>query len=70
MNTPIRGFRLPSLKSAWNLVYLGQNGDVREILRNTIGGCLEDWELEKTDFHEKPKPRICVFRHHILKKGT
>ena len=32
---------LPSLKSAWDLVYLGQNCDVREILRNVIG-CLED----------------------------
>ena len=52
MNTPIRGFRLPSLKSAWNLVYPGQNGDVREILRNLIG-FLENWKLEKTDFLRK-----------------
>ena len=43
------GFRLPSWKSACDLVYPGQNRDVREILRNLIG-CLEDWKLEKTDF--------------------
>ena len=31
------GFCLPSLKSAWDLVYPGQNRDVREILRDLIG---------------------------------
>ena len=41
------GFRLPSVKSAWDLVYSEQNRDVREISRNLIG-CLEDCELEKT----------------------
>ena len=40
-------FCLPSLKSAWNLIYPGKNRDVREILVNLIG-CLEDQELEKT----------------------
>ena len=28
------GFHLPSLRSAWDLVYLVQNRDFREILRN------------------------------------
>ena len=37
------GFCLPSLKSAWDLVYLGKL-NVREILGNLIG-CLEDWEI-------------------------
>ena len=37
------GFHLPSLRSAWDLVYLVQNRDFREILRNLIGR-LEDWE--------------------------
>ena len=41
------GFRLPSLKSVWDLVYPVQNPDVKEILRNLIG-CLGDWGLEKT----------------------
>ena len=43
------GFCLPSLKSAWDLVYPRQNIkilDVKEILRNLIG-CLEDWETRK-----------------------
>ena len=53
-NTPIQG-----LKSTWDLVYPGQNCDVREILRNLIG-CWEDWELEKTDFSWEIKPRIGV----------
>ena len=35
------GFRLPSLKSAWDLDYPEQNRDTREILRNLIG-CSED----------------------------
>ena len=35
-------FRLPSLKSAWDLVYPELNRDVREILTNLIG-CLEDF---------------------------
>ena len=35
---------LPFLKSAWDLVYPGQNDDVKEILRNLIE-CLEKWEL-------------------------
>ena len=41
-------FCLPSLKSAWDLVYTGPNHDVREISRNLIG-CLEYRELDKTD---------------------
>ena len=49
-----QGFRLPSLKSAWNLVYIGQNRDSRENVRNLIGR-LEDWGLEKTDFSRKIK---------------
>ena len=47
-NTPIRSFVYSRL-SACNLVYPGQNRDVREILRNLIG-CLGEWKLEKTDF--------------------
>ena len=38
------GFCPPSLKSAWDLVYSGQNYDVREILRNLIGS-LEPTQL-------------------------
>ena len=53
------GFRLPSLKSTWNLVYPGENCDDRTILRNLIG-CLENSELEKTVSHGKSKPRISV----------
>ena len=37
-----------------DLVYPGQNRDVREILRNLIG-CLEDWKLEKIDFSREIK---------------
>ena len=36
------GFRLPSCKSAWDLVYPRQNGDVRE----SLIGCLEDWKIK------------------------
>ena len=50
-STVYTNFRLPFLKSAWNLGYPGENHDVREMLRNLIG-CLEDWELEKTVFTE------------------
>ena len=61
------GFRLPSLKSAWDLVYPGQNHGVREILRNVIG-CLKDLQLEKTDFSRgKSKPRIGVFNQFYQK---
>ena len=52
------GFRLPSLKSAWDLVYPGKNRDVREILRNLIG-CLEDWKVSK-ESSRKNKTRIDV----------
>ena len=41
-------------KNVWDLAYPGQNRDVIEILNNLIG-CLEDWELEKTDFLRKIK---------------
>ena len=52
---------LSSLKSAWDLIYPGQNRDVREILSNLIG-LLEDWKLEKTATnYEKSKPRIGVY---------
>ena len=40
------GFRLPSLKSAWDLVHPGQNRDVKEILRNLIS-FLEDWDFSR-----------------------
>ena len=54
------GFHLPSLRSAWDLVYLVQNRDFREILRNLIGR-LEDWELENIDFSRKIKtPDWCI----------
>ena len=53
-NTPIQEFHLSPLKRAWNIVYPGQNLDVREIVRNLIG-CLEDWELKITDFSRKCK---------------
>ena len=33
------------LKSDWDLVYIEQNRDVREILRNLIG-CLKDWRFK------------------------
>ena len=33
------------LKSDWDLVYIEQNRDVREILRNLIG-CLKDWRIK------------------------
>ena len=42
------GFRLPSLKNAWDLVYPRKNCDIREILRNLIG-YLGDLELTKND---------------------
>ena len=45
-------FRWISGNITWDLVYPGQNHDASEILRNVIG-CLEDWELEKTDFSRK-----------------
>ena len=48
------GFRLPSLKGAWYIVYPEQKRDVREILRNVIS-CLEDWKLKKNDFSRKVK---------------
>ena len=49
MYTPIRGYRLQSYNQALGgLVYLGQNRDVREILRNLIGR-LKIWKLENTD---------------------
>ena len=52
------GFPLPFLKSTWDLVYPGQNRDVREILSNVID-CLDDWELEKTDsLAENQNPRL------------
>ena len=44
----------------WDLVYPGQNRDVREILRNLIG-CLEDWNLENIDFSREIKtPDWCI----------
>ena len=49
---------LSSLKSAWDLIYPGQNRDVREILSNLIG-LLEDWKLEKTATnYEKQNPGL------------
>ena len=53
-------FCQPSSKSTWDLVYPGQNRDVREISRNNMIGCLEDWELEKTAKSRKIKtPEWC-----------
>ena len=49
-------FKIPSLKSAWNLVYPRQNRDVREILRNLIG-CF---------YYKKSKPRIDVIVFNFL----
>ena len=57
------GFRLPSLKSAWDLVYPGQNCDVREILRNLIG-CLENWE-SNNDYLRKSTPWIFIIYSFI-----
>ena len=38
------------------LVYPGQNRDVRQLI-----GCLEDWELEKTNFSRIIKtPNWCI----------
>ena len=50
INPPIWGLST-IFKSAWDSIYLEQNLDVRENLRNLIG-CLENWELEKVDFTE------------------
>ena len=47
-------------KNNYVLANPGQNRDVRKILINLIG-CLEDLELEKTDFYRKSKPLIgCI----------
>ena len=47
-------------KSTLDLVYPGQNSDVREIFRNLIGS-LEVWKLEKTDLSQKNKtPDWCI----------
>ena len=47
-------------KRLWGLVYSEQNCKVRKVLRNAIC-CLEDWELEKTDFSRKIKtPDKCI----------
>ena len=51
-------FHLPSLKSAWDLVYSGQNHDVRKFLTD-LTGSLEKWKLEKTG---KSKPQIGVLK--------
>ena len=59
------GFSLPSLKGAWDLVYPGRNCDVREILGNLIG-CLEDYELKKTDKSRKMKTRIDGYNMDIF----
>ena len=53
------GFGLPYLKSAWDLVYLGQKREVREILRIRID-CLEDWELEKSDLRKIKTLDWCI----------
>ena len=39
----------------------GQNRDIREILRNLIG-CLEDWELKKTEKSQQIKNPGFVYR--------
>ena len=51
-----------SLKSAFELVYPGENRKVREILKNS------DWlsrrlELENTFFYGKSKPQIGVLKY-------
>ena len=59
------GFVYYLLKRHVDLVHPGKNRYVREILRNLIS-CLEDWDLEKNNFHEKSKPQIGV-RHFLIK---
>ena len=58
------GFGLLSLKSAWDLVFLGKNCDIREILRNLIG-CLKDWELDWR-IEGKSKPWISISRFRVF----
>ena len=60
------GFRLPSLKGAWNLVYSDPNLDVLRILRNLIG-CSGDWELKKTDKSRKNQNPVLVYYYSVSK---
>ena len=57
-------FCLPSLKIAWDLVYLDK---IKEILRNLIG-CLEDWELGNTAKSRKIKCKYTFIYIHAINR--